>query len=118
MGYGLVWCSMARKVTSEPSSEPERILRDALLKASPPACEFDFHRPTHNGYNLDFAWEVKGLVVEVDGPQHRSSASRKRDGFRTHRLHQEGWKKVLRFSTDAVTNDTSQVVSEIEIALR
>jgi very-short-patch-repair endonuclease len=105
---------MVRRYNQQvPDSEPERILREALeTDRSLPA--FRFHVPVpRTSFTLDFAWQDRGLVVEVDGPQHLEPKHRRHDGFRTQMLHRAGYIYVLRFSAERVCFDTQAVVEEI-----
>jgi very-short-patch-repair endonuclease len=66
----------------------EKIISDMLdSRGVEYACQY----PTTSGFVLDFVLSPD-IVIEVDGPCHDSSKSRKRDSFRTKVLKTEGWK--------------------------
>ena len=66
----------------------EQIVFD-LLKSK--GIEFAEQYPTDSGFVLDFVI-APNAVIEVDGPCHDSSKSKRRDWFRTKCLNLEGWK--------------------------
>ena len=68
-------------------------------------------------YRLDLFWEAAGLVVEVDGDEHRDRAQFAADRLRDVELQLLGH-DVLRFTNDQVLADVGTVVDRIHRALR
>lgn len=64
-------------------------------------------------YRLDIFWPVEGVVVEVDGPEHRSRLKYADDRRRDARLLLRGH-AVLRFTNDQVLADVGTVVTTIQ----
>jgi very-short-patch-repair endonuclease len=64
-------------------------------------------------YRLDLCWPAEGLVVEVDGPDHRERLKFADDRRRDVQLHLLGH-VVLRFTNEQVLSDVSSVVRTIE----
>lgn len=64
-------------------------------------------------YRLDLFWPVEGLVVEVDGPDHRERLKFADDRRRDVQLHLRGH-VVLRFTNEEVLADVHAVVRKIE----
>ncbi|XTZ16867.1 endonuclease domain-containing protein [Micromonospora echinospora] len=63
-------------------------------------------------YRLDLFWPVEGLVVEVDGPEHRERLRYADDRHRDAQLQLLGH-DVLRFTNDQVLSDVDAVVGTI-----
>jgi len=82
----------------EPTSL-ELIVREALKSRN---IQFLEQVPTRSGFVLDFL-VGEHLVIEVDGPCHDSSKSRKRDRFRDRILRNEGY-KVYRMNYSTINN--------------
>ncbi len=98
----------------EPSSDVEGVLESALNAAG---IQHAFHFPHRSGYILDFAWPAAKLCVEVDGhPRHFNRRGKSRDGFRTYRLHRDGW-IVMRFTARDVEKDAAACVVAIQTKL-
>jgi len=66
-----------------------------------------------NPVRLDLAWLTDGLVVEVDGPEHRSATHYENDRRRDVDLHLAGL-RVLRFTNAQVEDDMDDVLERIE----
>jgi very-short-patch-repair endonuclease len=66
-----------------------------------------------NPVRLDLAWLADGLVVEVDGPEHRLAAHYENDRRRDVDLHLAGL-RVLRFTNAQVEEDLAGVLERIE----
>ncbi|MCU0882809.1 MAG: endonuclease domain-containing protein [Hyphomonadaceae bacterium] len=102
-------------------------MRSALTKAETrlwarlkgAACGgFKFRRQHPIGrYFADFACTEARLIVEVDGDVHSSDNARLYDAERTAFLENNGW-SVIRFTNEAVLNETSRVIEKIGKALR
>ena len=67
-------------------------------------------------YRLDLFWPVAGLVVEVDGDEHRERLRYAADRHRDVQLQLLGH-DVLRFTNDQVLHDVDAVVRRIQAAL-
>ncbi|WDZ82648.1 endonuclease domain-containing protein [Micromonospora cathayae] len=63
-------------------------------------------------YRLDLFWPAEGLVVEVDGPEHRERVRYADDRHRDAQLQLLGH-DVLRFTNDQVLTDVDAVVGTI-----
>ncbi|BCL18082.1 DUF559 domain-containing protein [Micromonospora sagamiensis] len=63
-------------------------------------------------YRLDLFWPVEGLVVEVDGPEHRERLRYADDRHRDAQLQLLGY-DVLRFTNDQVLSDVDAVLGTI-----
>jgi very-short-patch-repair endonuclease len=63
-------------------------------------------------YRLDLFWPVEGLVVEVDGPEHRERVRYADDRHRDAQLQLLGH-DVLRFTNDQVLTDVDAVLGTI-----
>ncbi|MEH1015439.1 DUF559 domain-containing protein [Micromonospora sp. CPCC 206060] len=63
-------------------------------------------------YRLDLCWAVEGLVVEVDGPEHRGPIKFADDRQRDVQLQLLGY-DVLRFTNEQVLSDIHTVVRQI-----
>jgi very-short-patch-repair endonuclease len=68
-------------------------------------------------YRLDLFWPAEGLVVEVDGPDHRERLKFADDRRRDVQLHLLGH-VVCRFTNEQVLTDVQTVVRRIEQLLR
>jgi very-short-patch-repair endonuclease len=64
-------------------------------------------------YRLDLFWPTEGIVVEVDGPDHRERLKFADDRRRDVQLHLRGH-VVLRFTNEQVLADVETVVRKIE----
>jgi very-short-patch-repair endonuclease len=71
------------------------------------------HDTLSKSYRLDLFWPVEGVVVEVDGPDHRGRLKFADDRRRDVRLQLLGH-VVLRFTNDQVLQDIGTVVLQIE----
>lgn len=89
----------------------EMLLSRALLDAGVPhQREFCFFK----NWRADFFFPPDRLLVEVDGEFHRKDKTTKaRDRRKTAKAKELGY-RLLRFTTDEVTQETGRVVSEIE----
>lgn len=67
-------------------------------------------------YRLDLLWAAEGLVVEVDGPEHRGLIKFADDRQRDVRLQLAGY-DVLRFTNEQVMADVHAVVWQIGLLL-
>jgi len=78
---------------------------------------FRFRRQHPLGrYIVNFACLSARLVVEVDGPSHKSPGQALYDAARTDWLIDQGW-TVIRVSSEAVFQDFDRVLADIERAL-
>jgi very-short-patch-repair endonuclease len=68
-------------------------------------------------YRLDLFWPDEGLVVEVDGPEHRGRLAFAEDRRRDVKLQLLGH-DVLRFTNDQVLSDVESVLANIDQLLR
>lgn len=68
-------------------------------------------------YRLDLFWPAAGLVVEVDGPEHRQQLQFADDHRRDVQLHLLGH-HVLRFTNDQVLTDVGAVVEKLRQMLQ
>ena len=69
-----------------------------------------------DGFVVDFFCAKAKLVVEVDGPIHRSQ--REYDAERTRLLSELKGYRVLRFTNEQVMNDMEEVIEAIRKALQ
>ncbi|MFS1304989.1 endonuclease domain-containing protein [Streptosporangium longisporum] len=65
----------------------------------------------------DLIWLREKCVVELDGPEHATSAQRERDRIRDRHLERDGF-TVLRFTNQQVMSDLSEVLRHINEFLR
>jgi len=79
----------------------EKIVADELTRRGIP---FIAQYSTRTGFVLDFGLEG-GLAIEVDGPCHDGSISKRRDRFRDRILQNEGW-HVYRLNYSVVNDPT------------
>jgi very-short-patch-repair endonuclease len=71
-----------------------------------------------HGYEVDFLWRDRALVVEVDGGAwHSTSTARERDTRKAANLTARGW-TVLRLTWRQVVHDPAWAASRIEGTLR
>ena len=77
----------------------------------------DYYEQYSTGnYVLDFAFVIsrnpfKGIDIEVDGDAwHNTPDQRRRDGFRTYKLHKHGW-IVIRFKEEFTIDDVKLILS-------
>ena len=63
-------------------------------------------------YTVDLIWREGGLVVEIDGSEHRSEAAFSRDRDRDYRVFMSGY-TTLRVTNGEVIHDLDGVVSKI-----
>jgi very-short-patch-repair endonuclease len=73
---------------------------------------YEWHILREN-YRLDLFWPVEGVVVEVDGDDHRTKAKYAADRRRDVQLQQLGL-DVLRFTNEQVLQDPRSVAAAIE----
>ena len=62
--------------------------------------EVDLHRPCHR------------VVVEIDGPNHARSPTRREDAFKARILESEGW-TVLRVASDEVEHRPERAIEQV-----
>ena len=79
--------------------------------------QVDFYFPWYLGRSLMFQgeWRLRGLVVEVDGGQHKAGGGRHNtdeDRFKINRLSMLGY-CVLRFSGSMLANDPLTCISQV-----
>ena len=86
----------------------EQIVAEAL---GAKGLEFVEQYPTSSGFVLDFVLSPN-IVLEVDGPCHDSSKSKRRDWFRTKCLIMEGW-KVYRLGYKLI-NDSQRLSNKLD----
>jgi very-short-patch-repair endonuclease len=67
-------------------------------------------------YRLDLFWPDEGLVVEVDGPEHRSRFRYADDRHRDAQLQVLGF-DVLRFTNEQVLDDVQATITTIRNVL-
>jgi very-short-patch-repair endonuclease len=71
-----------------------------------------------HGYEVDFLWRPRGLIVEVDGGAwHSTTTERERDTRKAANLMARGW-TVLRLTWRQVVHEPSWAASRIEGTLR
>lgn len=63
---------------------------------------------------FDFFHGKAGLIVEVDGPQHKPRGA---DRYRDDACRFNGW-EVLRFPNERIRDDLTAVLAEIEAAVK
>ena len=68
------------------------------------------------GFEVDFQWPERKLVVEIDGPAHRRAANRRRDGLQDASLAAAGF-TTLRFADSAVHQRPLHVARRTRSAL-
>ncbi|MBI1251034.1 MAG: DUF559 domain-containing protein [Alphaproteobacteria bacterium] len=99
----------ARANRRDPSRAEARmwsLLRDRRLR-------YKFRREHPIGkFVVDFACPTIHLVIEVDGPSHRTEEQRAFDKMRTDYLEQHGW-RVLRVPNDHVYQSLGDVEAAI-----
>jgi very-short-patch-repair endonuclease len=96
-------------------SEAEESFLALIRKADLPAPEVNVHL---HGYQVDFFWRERRLVVEIDGYQfHSSHSAFERDRRKDRRL-KGGGIGVLRFSATQVTREPLATVAAVAHALR
>ena len=95
---------------------PERKLWKALRWRIPIAGTHFRRQVSLGPYIADFCSYGAKIVIEVDGNQNRTDASRKRDANRTAYMQAEGY-RVLRFSNRDVMLNIDLVLDTIAAAL-
>lgn len=65
----------------------------------------------------DFFCPTLKLVIEVDGPQHRTQEGMERDAERTRVLESYGI-RVIRFTNEEILSDYNRVIKEIQERIR
>jgi very-short-patch-repair endonuclease len=71
-----------------------------------------------DGYEVDFLWRERSLIVEVDGwESHRTRSAFEEDRARDARLKVLGY-EVLRFTWRQIESDTSGVAATIRALIR
>lgn len=60
----------------------------------------------------DFVLSKQKIVIEVDGPEHRRTAQRKKDAERTKLLERHGW-TVVRCTNEEALEDPKGVVERL-----
>lgn len=103
---------IAREMRSKPT-EAEDLLWQRLRRFHLSGYKF---RRQHNieRFIVDLYCAKAKLVVEVDGPIHQYQGEE--DAIRQQYLESQGL-KVLRFSNDAVLDDTDKVIEKIKSCL-
>lgn len=69
------------------------------------------------GWIADFWCPAKRLVIEIDGPSHRSRERQAKDRFRDKKLHAEFGIMTLRFPVENVNGSVEDVVNETRAAV-
>lgn len=69
------------------------------------------------GYEVDFVWRWRPLVVEVDGPHHLIPEQRRYDSRRDNALELAGW-PVQRFLHTEIRGDPEYVISVLRSRLK
>lgn len=64
-------------------------------------------------YSLDFAWEHKKRVIEIDGEQHEREDYKKRDEQKDKLLVESGW-KVMRIKWKDMYKDTKTWIEKMK----
>ncbi|GAA1771575.1 hypothetical protein GCM10009681_48780 [Luedemannella helvata] len=104
-----------------PNSAAERRLADALDRcawATGRRWNYTYTRgPLSLPYRLDLYWPDEGLVIEVDGDEHRGRTKFEADRRRDAQLALDGL-RVVRFTNDRIATELSTVLFEIENLLR
>lgn len=122
-GPGIGLTAVIRPISGRPSptSVAEKSVETALARASWSSnrqWNVQIHiGPLEPTPRVDIAWQAERVVVEIDGPDHRSPRKYEDDRARDNRLHCAGW-TVLRFTNDQVDADVASVVSTIETLVR
>lgn len=101
---------------------PAELALEAALQAQPWAAGRVWNRFYQSGllapsYRLDLWWQAERCVVEIDGPEHRSTERYAADRRRDVQLQLDG-QCVLRFTNDDVLTDVTAVTARIERLLR
>jgi very-short-patch-repair endonuclease len=95
-------------------SELERIFRTLCRRHRLPRPEVN---ACVDGYEVDFLWRDRGLIVEVDGYRHHADRSAfERDRARDAHLQSLGF-RVLRFTYRQLRDDRSTVVAALRSLL-
>jgi hypothetical protein len=66
---------------------------------------------------VDFLWQSRGLIVEVDGPAHRSNRSFESDRARDSLLQLAGY-RVIRVTKSRLRAEPSRVLAEVSQHLK
>lgn len=104
----------ARKLRKH-MTDSERILWSRLRGKQ--LCSIQFYRQKPIGnYIVDFYGPGAKLVVEIDGSQHFTPETAKKDQIRDDHMKREGL-EVLRFSSRAVLKETDAVMAKIHRAV-
>jgi very-short-patch-repair endonuclease len=104
----------ARQLRNAPQEAERRLWH--FLRAEKLGVKFR-RQAAIGAYVVDFVCFACKLVVELDGPQHTSSAAQDHDAQRTAWLAGQGF-RVIRFRNQALDDDIHSVVESIEQALR
>ncbi|AVR45493.1 methionine synthase [Christiangramia fulva] len=106
----------AKKMRYEKSTEAERVLWDALSNKKLEGYKF---RRQHivGSYIADFICLKEKLIIEVDGLIHQLPENKKSDEERTEWLKSQEF-RVIRFSNEAVLNETEKVLKKILAELK
>jgi very-short-patch-repair endonuclease len=89
-------------------SETERILLRALKNMGlHPMPQCSISRMT-----VDFAFLEKGVVIEIDGVEHRTRKGMETDHERDEKLQELGW-KVRRFTAEQTYEDPNDIARRI-----
>lgn len=99
-----------------PKSEPEMLLH-ARLDRQPWATGREHNRGVRladlsRPFTVDILWRSEGVVVEIDGVDHRAPEKYADDRVRDNQLQTHGF-VVLRFTNEQVVSDPEHVVATI-----
>jgi very-short-patch-repair endonuclease len=92
-------------------TDGERILWNRLRAKQIGGVQFYRQKPIGN-YIVDFYGPKVGLVIEIDGSQHREEVKAEKDRARDACMEKEGL-KVLRFNSREVLKETDSVMEVI-----
>ena len=106
----------ARAQLQAQPSEGERALATLILWAKLPAPEWQYRFDPVRKWRFDAAWPLAKLAVEVEGGtfvagRHTRGKGYERDAEKYNAAVLAGW-RVLRFTTDMVTDGRALVVLE------
>ncbi|MDH4329937.1 MAG: endonuclease domain-containing protein [Candidatus Moranbacteria bacterium] len=98
------------------NSTPQEIVLWSRLKRK--QLGYKFRRQHSFGkYIVDFYCKEKGLVIEIDGCQHKKDLHQNYDTERTEYLQRKGL-KVLRFWNNEINNNLDGVIFKILESLK
>lgn len=107
---------------AHPASAVERRMEDALARDADLAGLFEGNARVLLGGGrfvprVDLLWEAGGVVVELDGPEHRAAAAFDADRHRDYELLVAGY-LVLRLTNAQVEADPGLAIEKIRAVVR